>query len=150
MENRYETFTTLILNIYRRIQKIKNAEMESVGLKGKQVQVLFALYNLKGGANAKTLGNICTQDKGALSRTIGELEKLGLVFVDEDDGKKYKNLIKLTAKGKKAAKFVAEKIDGVLELSSDGVSEKERDKMYKSLAIISQNLNKLCEKYDEK
>ena len=46
MENRYKTFTNLIVHISRSIQKIKNEEMSLLGFKGTQVQCLFSLYSL--------------------------------------------------------------------------------------------------------
>ena len=47
MEQRYTTFSLLLINISRCVQKIKNVEMAALGLKGKQVQCLFGLYNYK-------------------------------------------------------------------------------------------------------
>jgi len=35
----------------------------------------------------------------------------------------------------------------VLEISSQGLTDKERLIMYKSLAVVSRNLEKLCEEY---
>lgn len=147
MENRYEIFTGLIMNIFRCIQKIKNVEMEEFGLKGKQVQCLFALYNSEHGATATELREMCGEDKGAMSRTVKELEICGLLFVDETENKKYKNPIKLTEDGKKIANAIAEKISEVLKVGSQGVGEQDREKLYETLTQISNNLSKICENY---
>ncbi|MGN1259102.1 MAG: MarR family winged helix-turn-helix transcriptional regulator [Christensenellales bacterium] len=150
MEERYKIFTGLILNISRCIQKIKNAEMAALGLKGKQVQCLFSLYNLSDGASLTELCDVCYEDKGAMSRTIKELIEKQLVFVDEKNTQKYRNPIKLTEKGKEYAKQVSNKISNMLEAGSFGITEMERNNLYKTLALISDNLNKICENYGDK
>ncbi len=149
MENRYDKFTSLITNINRNIQKIKNVEMERLGLKGKQVQVMFNLFNLKEGASSTELCSLCGEDKGAISRTIKELEEGGYVFVDESPLKKYKNPIKLTKKGVEIGEIVSEKIDKYFNLGRKGVNEKDIDKFYAMLTMISNNLDEICENYDK-
>ncbi len=150
MEQRYDIFTGLILNISRCIQKIKNEEMSEFGYKGKQVQCLFTLYNLDGGASLTELCERCGEDKGAMSRTIKELFNLDLIFVEEKNMKKYRNPIKLTDKGESFAKIVADKISKMMNLASIGISEKDREILYKSLFCISKNLTKICENYGGK
>jgi len=147
MEQRYKAFSGLILNISRCIQKIKNTEMAAFGLKGKQVQCLFSLFNLDDGASLKELCEICDEDKGALSRTIKELSDQNLVYVDEKSTQKYRNPIKLTEKGKKVSKVVSDKISDMLMLGSDGVTDEERENLYSTLERISNNLTKICKNY---
>ena len=150
MEQRYKTFTGLILNISRCIQKIKNVEMSNLGLKGKQVQCLFLLYELDNGACLTELCELCEEDKGAMSRTIKELSEKDLLFVDEKNKQKYRNKIKLTEHGKKYAKIISDKISTMLEIGSAGILQDERENLYKTLTQISENLSKICEKYGEK
>ncbi len=150
MEQRYDLFTGLILNISRCIQKIKNTEMSAFGYKGKQVQCLFTLYNCHGGASLKELCERCDEDKGAMSRTIKELVENDLVFVEEKNEQKYKNPVKLTEKGKSFAKIVSDRISQMLDAASVGISDKEREVLYKSLGCISGNLTKICENYGVK
>ncbi len=149
MEQRYKIFSGLILNISRCIQKIKNTEMATFGLKGKQVQCLFSLYSMDDGASLKELCDICDEDKGAMSRTIKELSEKELVFVDEKSTQKYRNPIKLTENGKKIAKVVVDKISYMLMLGSDGVSNEERENLYITLTRISDNLTKICDNYGD-
>lgn len=150
MEDRYKTFTGLITNISRCIQKIKNGEMEALGFKGKQVQCLFALYTTSGGATSTELSEICGEDKGMLSRTIKELIEQGLVYVDEQKNQKYRNPLKLTQKGTEIAKTIADKISKMLDEGSAGISQANRENMYRCLSQISKNLTKICENYADK
>ena len=150
MKQRYQTFTNLILNISRCIQKIKNEEMAALGLKGKQVQCLFFLYNMPDGATPTELCELCDEDKGAMSRTIKELTKKGLVCVDEQSEHKYRNPLKLTPDGKFVAKVVTDKIGTMVAKGADGVSEAERDTFYSTLTRVADNLTKICENYGGK
>ncbi len=148
MEQRYTTFSLLLINISRCVQKIKNAEMATLGLKGKQVQCLFGLYLCEEGVSLTKLGQMCGEDKGMMSRTIKELTEEGLVYVDVKSNRKYKNPIRLTEKGERIAGIVAEKISVLLEEGSSGITEDERTQLYHSLGIISDNLIEICKRYD--
>ena len=147
MEQRYATFSSLLINISRCVQKIKNIEMAALGLKGKQVQCLFGLYNCAEGVSLTRLGEMCGEDKGMMSRTVKELVGEGLVYVDAEHGRKYKNPVRLTEKGERIAGIVAEKISAILEEGGAGISDGERAQLYRSLGIISENLTEICNKY---
>lgn len=148
MEQRYTTFSLLLINISRCVQRIKNVEMAALGLKGRQVQCLFALYHCPEGESLTKLGELCGEDKGMMSRTVKELIEEGLVYVDTERGRKYKNPIRLTERGGQIAGIVAEKISAILEEGSDGLSDEERAQLYRSLGVISNNLTNICKKYD--
>lgn len=150
MEKRYEKFTSLIARISRSIQKIKNEEMSHYGLKGKQVQCLFALYNCDGGLSLTKLCDLCGEDKGAMSRTVKELTLANFVYTEECDDKKYRNPIKLTDKGQKIAGDIAQEIDKMITRGSEGINEVQRENMYATLTQISNNLAQICDNYGGK
>lgn len=147
MEQRFETFTSLIADISRYVQKIKYEEMATHGCKGSQVQCIFALHRLPNGASLTTLCDVCGMDKGMMSRTLKGLVDKELVYVEEQKNHKYRNPYKLTEKGKEVADFVSGKIDEVLLSVSVGVSEEDRETMYRTLTQISANLNEICSSY---
>ena len=123
--------------------------MLALGLKGKQVQCLFALYNLPDGASLTELCTLCDSDKGAMSRTIKELTAKGLVYVDEKSTQKYRNPIKLTAHGQAAGKVVCDKISSILATVSAEITPAERETLYQTLTQIADNLTQICENYGE-
>ena len=141
MESRFGRFTSLLIGISRGIQKIKNVEMEKLGLKGKQAVALFQLY-CSGGLTASQLCAACDEDKAATSRVVKELETAGFVFVENGGQKKYRNKIKLTQKGEELAKVVAEKIESMVEIA--GLDEKAREQLYEMLEKILTNIKKIC------
>ncbi|MCH5350992.1 MAG: winged helix-turn-helix transcriptional regulator [Clostridiales bacterium] len=149
MEQRYETFTLLVLNLSRCVQKIKNKEVESLGLKGTHVQCLFTLFNSDKGASLTELCSICGEDKGMMSRTLKELTAKGLVYIDEQENKKYRNPYKLTELGTESAKIVSEKVSRILDLVAVGVTEEDRVKMYDTLSHICNTLTEFCKSYKD-
>ncbi len=150
MEQRYSTFSLLLINISRCVQKIKNIEMAAFGLRGRQVQCLFWLYNCPDGESLTKLGEMCGEDKGMMSRTVKELTRERLVYLDDNSERKYKNPIRLTEKGKGIARLVAEKISAIFKQCGAGISDDERTLLYHSLGIISENLTEICEDYVRK
>ena len=151
MISRYSRFTTLISNINRTINHIKTEEMMQFGLKSFHVSCLYYINKFEDGLTATELCNLCEEDKGAISRSIDYLEKDGYVkYICDDSKKKYRAKILLTAKGKDIADRLDSITNKAVDIGSDGLSDNDRDCLYKCLDIISNNLNKYCEKQRRK
>lgn len=147
MEQRFQTFTVLITNVYRSIHKIKTEEMAEFALKSSHVSCLYYLY-LKNSLTAKELCDICEEDKANISRSIKYLEENGFLCCGEKRQKRYQSPLSLTEKGRTIGKRIAERIDSILKSASDGLNEEQRANFYNSLALISGNLQKICDAYD--
>ena len=145
MENRFKMFTVLTSKINRCIRKIKTEEMAEFDLKSTHVSCLYYLYS-ENTLTAKELCDICDEDKAAISRSLEYLENNGYLKCESKTVKRYKSPIELTEKGKIIAYKISEKIELILEEASIGLSEENRVIFYKSLSLISENLEKLCEK----
>ena len=145
MENRFKMFTVLTSKINRCIRKIKTEEMAEFDLKSTHVSCLYYLYS-ENTLTAKELCDICDEDKAAISRSLEYLENNGYLKCESKTFKRYKSPIELTEKGKIIAYKISEKIEQILEEASIGLSEENRVIFYKSLSLISENLEKLCEK----
>lgn len=142
MQERFETFTVLINRIGRNIRKIKNQEMVEYNLRSSHVSCLYYLYT-SGGATATDLCERCEEDKATISRALDFLEKNGFLTCNSKCAKRYKSPLYLTDKGRNVAEKIAEKINGVLDTVSVGLTEEERIVFYKSLATISESLDAL-------
>lgn len=140
MEERFENFTAYITKIYRSIKKIKELEIKELDLKAQQVMSIFYLGKYKTLTSTK-LSEICFEDRAQTSRNIALLKERGLVRVDEISGKKnYLTDISLTDEGIIAFYYVKKKVEEVLDISNKGLSKYELETFYKSLKIISNNL----------
>ena len=147
MEERFRTFTVLITKISRDIRRIKTGEMQEFGLGNTHVSCLYYLYK-ESLLSAKELMDICLEDKASLSRAISYLEKNGYLECDSNLKKRYNSAFKLTEKGFLVAEKIANKIDNILDVASEGLSEEDRRSMYLGLSLISENLDNYCNKYE--
>lgn len=144
MEHRFETFTVLITKISRSIRKIKNLEMAEYGLRSAHISCLYYLYG-ETDLTATDLCERCEEDKATISRALDYLESNGYITCESKSAKRYKSPLLLTEKGKEVSRQIAEKINRVLDEVSAGLSEAERVSFYRSLSIISNQLEQVCE-----
>jgi DNA-binding MarR family transcriptional regulator len=148
MQERFQTFTVLIARLNRCIRKIKTEEMAEFNLKSPHVSCLYYLYKADS-LTAKELCDICEEDKANISRSIEFLEKNGYLVCRPMPEKRYKSPLVLTEKGRAAGEHIVRKIDAILASVSEGVPEDQREIMYRSLSVICDNLQKICDAYDE-
>lgn len=142
MEERFETFTVLIAKISRSIRRIKNQEMADYNLKSPHISCLYYLY-LTEGLTATELCERCEEDKASISRSLDYLESNGFIFCESKTAKRYKSPLLLTEKGCEAGKRIADKIAGILDEVSVGLTEEERLSFYRSLTFISDSLDSI-------
>lgn len=140
---RFETFTVLINRISRNIRKIKNQEMAEYDLRSPHISCLYYLYSSEG-LTATELCELCEEDKATISRSLDFLEKNGYLTREPKGERRYKSPLILTEEGKVVGKKVADKIDHVLDEVSVGLTNEERAAFYRSLSIISENLDAIA------
>lgn len=146
MEQRFETFTVLMNRISRNIRKIKNHEMAEHDLRSAHISCLYYLYSAKN-LTATDLCEKCEEDKATISRALDYLETNGYLTCESKSTKRYKSPLVLTEKGIAVSKQIADKVNAVLDEVSIGLTEEERITFYRSLSIISKQLDTLVEKY---
>lgn len=149
MQQRFRTFTLLNAQISRCLRRIKTEEMADIKLKSGHVSCLHYLYEI-GPMTAKELCEVCEEDKANISRSMEYLEKNGYLIPDPEETGRYKRRYILTEKGVEAAALLDEKIERMLALAGEGVSEEDRLIMYATLTKISANLQRICDEYDNK
>ena len=148
MIERFETFTVLLNRINRNIRKIKNEEMAHYELRSPHVSCLYYLYISKE-LTSKDLCEHCEEDKATISRSLDYLEKNNYIICKSDSKKRYNAPFELTERGMRAGKRIADKIAAVLDEISTGISEQDRAVFYRSLNIISENIEKVAKSYDK-
>ena len=148
MNERYETFTLLIAKISRNIRRIKNQEMADYGLRSAHITCLYYLY-LDNGLTATDLCDRCEEDKATVSRALVHLEQEGYLAAESKTSTRYKTPLLLTEKGRIVGQKIAEKINRVLDEISGGLTEEERLSFYRSLTIISHELDLVAKRREE-
>lgn len=137
MGDRFENFTFLIDKLSKIIQKIKNIEMKEYGLKAVHVMCIYHLSQTNDGLTNKELVNLTLEDKAAISRALIVLKEGNIIDYEQN---KYNGKIKLTDYGRDVAKFIHKKTSLALEAGGVGLSEEERNILYKTLGLIQVNL----------
>ena len=146
MDERFETFTVLLNRINRNIRKIKNEEMKNYELRSPHISCLYYLYVSKE-LTAKDLCERCEEDKATISRSLDYLEKNGYLICKSESKKRYNAPFELTERGMRAGKRIADKITTVLDEISTGISDEDRAVFYRSLNVISENIDKVAKSY---
>ena len=144
MLGRYEVFSAAVSSMYHDIQKIERVEMARFGLKGPHAQCMLALSRYPAGLTSSQLCEICDKDKAAISRTISELEEVGMVFRQDRNGNRYRAPVMLTPQGILAAQSVAERARLAVEQAGMGLDENQRQVFYQVLSLIAGNLHTIC------
>ncbi|MGI6029032.1 MAG: MarR family winged helix-turn-helix transcriptional regulator [Candidatus Heteroscillospira sp.] len=137
---RFETFVGSVTELYRLIQRIKNLEMSRLGLSGRHVMCLNYLKKHPDGLTAGELCALCGEDKAAVSRTLSELRERELV----QGGAGYRAPIRLTGGGMRLAETVGSISDEVVEAGGAGLTDGQREDLYRSMDIICENLRRYC------
>ncbi len=148
MQERFQTFTILIARLNRCIRKIKTEEMAELDLKSPHVSCLYYLYKADS-LTSKELCDICEEDKANISRSIEFLEKNGYIVSRSKTEKRYKSPLVLTEKGRMTGEHIVRKIDALLDAIGKGVPEADREIMYRSLSVICEILQKICDAYED-
>ena len=146
MIDRFEQFTGAIASIYKSIVKIERAELAQYGLKAPHTQCLLTLKQYPEGITAARLCEICDRDKAAISRTVAELEELGLVRREDPNGKRYRSCLKLTPQGTQTAQHVNELVYAAVTQASAGYDARQREVFISVLSMIAENLQDICRK----
>ena len=145
MVTRFEHFASSVASIHRSIQKIERVEMAKYGLKGPHAQVLLAMSRFPEGVTSGELVKLCDKDKAAISRTVAELEREGMVDRMGKNGNFYRAALLLTDRGREAAEHVAIRAKQAVEAASNGLSDGNRRVLYAAMELIASHLQNICD-----
>ena len=145
MLDRFARFSLAISNIHRYWHKLAAEEMEKYELNSPHAIYLNTLYCYPDGITAAKLSELCGKDKADVSRMVSILEGKALVQRDTTAGNRYRAKLILTEEGKEAALHVRSRAVLAVELAGAGLSDEDREIFYRSLELITGNLQALCE-----
>ena len=143
MLDRFARFSLAISNIHRCWHKLAAEEMAKYNLNSPHAIYLNTLYCYPEGITAAKLSELSGKDKADVSRMVSILENNGLVQRDTSAGNRYRARLILTEEGKEAALHVRSRAVLAVELAGAGLSDEDREVFYRSLELISGNLQTL-------
>ena len=143
MLNRFARFSLAISEIDRCWHKLAAEEMAKYDLNSPHAVYLTTLYNFPEGITAAKLGELCCKNKADVSRMVTILEKKGLVRKEAVGGNLYRAKLLLTDDGKLAAEHVQVRAALAVELAGSGMTDTDRETVYRCLEQITVNLQTL-------
>lgn len=147
MKERFEGFVSLISNIHKNIQKVKQNKMKEFGLSGNHVMCMVFLAEYPEGLTPTKLCQLISVDKAATSRALSELLEKGYVcYPDAEGQKKYRTPVLLTDSGKEITKQMDAIIYDVVDEIGGELTAEDRSCMYNALDVINKNLEQLARK----
>lgn len=142
-ETRFEDFVGIISALGKEIQRIKAAEAKRLGFRGSDVMCLYYLTKYPEGLTASELARLADVSRAAMSRTVSHLAGEGLVEVgdaEDGDSTRYRAPIRLTDRGREAARPLHDIIHRVLDEAGGELAARQRLQMYDSLNHILEKL----------
>ena len=140
MVDRFERFSFAISEISRYWHKITADEMEKYGLKGPHSVYLTTMYRYPEGVTAPQLCELCGKDKSDVSRAMSLMEQKGLVERQSVSCDARLKKIVLTEKSKAISHLMAEDMNLVDGILTDGFSAEEKEALYNYLERMKKNL----------
>lgn len=144
MLERFEAFTLTINEIQRCWNKIAAEGMSFCGLKGSYAVYLIAMHRRPDGITAAQLCTACGRDKADVSRAVAVLESKGFLTKESGTGNLYRAKLILTEQGVELTKNILEKVSAAEKIAGEGLSDADRETLYRSLEVIKKNMQNLA------
>ena len=143
-DDRFIRFSHATESVLKAITRYKNDCLGRYGLSGMHLMPMICLA--RSGADGLTPGDLvrlCAVDKALVSRTTGELKRLGYLSVD---GGRYNARVSLSARGAEVAEDIYRMLKDAVAQITAGVSDGEVETFYAVLERFSGNLNAMNQK----
>lgn len=137
----FEAFSEYIVEMNRYLQRIKEMEMNKLGLHAKHTMCLYYLGKHPEGLTPSELTRLCCEDKAAVSRTLAQLENSGLIVREIPEHKRaYRTVYNLTESGQATVKSLNDRVEAALAGCCIDMADGKREEFYASLKNILDNL----------
>ena len=155
-DNRFIRFSLATESVLKAITKYKNDCLARFGLRGMHLMTMVCLYraaskrfvgNGSGDGSAEDsapdgltpgeLSRLCAVDKAFVSRTTGELKRMGFL---EISGGRYNARVFLTEAGQRVTEEIYAMMNDAVARITDGVSPAEVEMFYSVLDRFGKNL----------
>ena len=143
--NRFEIFSTSILQLIRAVQQMKAQKMAQYDLKSTNALCLCQLLESGEGLSAAELSRQGEIDKAQVSRCMAELTARGFVYRNDQDGRRYKQKYCLTAEGEAVATDVASELGKIQDAVQKDLTPEELSAFFDTLAQLCRNFEELLD-----
>ena len=157
-QERFEEFVGTIAAIEKEIQRIRAAECAKLGIRGADLMCLYHLRASAAGLTAAELARRSGVTRAAVSRSLGNLEREGLVRIgampkarpdareasDKGGGaSRYRAPVRLTEQGEARMSEAEHAIARVVGQVTPALGDNERSLLYRSLVSVLARLREV-------
>lgn len=145
-DDRFIRFSLATESVLKAITKYKNDCLDRYGLRGMHLMTMVCLF--RSGAEGLTPGDLarlCAVDKAFVSRTTGELRRLGYLSVD---GGRYNARVSLSERGRAVTGEIYRMLNEAVARITEGVSDGDVETFYGVLDRFGKNLDAMNHKTD--
>ena len=137
----FETFSNLLNNTTKSLDKLKTKGMEEYGLSGTHTLCLRQLYDCPEGLTRTELSSRLCVDRAQMTRVIAQLLEKG--FVDQTEHSSiYRRKCVLTEKGRNATTEINQLVEKINRFVSGDIPEERLQIFYETFWEISENLKR--------
>lgn len=138
-DDRFIRFSHATESVLKAITRYKNECLSRYGLRGMHLMTMVCLFRSgDSGLTPGDLSRICAVDRAFVSRTTGDLIRLGYLTVD---GGRYNARISLSERGAAVTAEIYRMLNDAVARITDGVSDEEVETFYAVLNRFGKNLN---------
>lgn len=138
-DDRFIRFSHATESVLKAITRYKNECLSRYGLRGMHLMTMVCLFRSgESGLTPGDLSRICAVDRAFVSRTTGDLIRLGYLTVD---GGRYNARISLSERGAAVTAEIYRMLNDAVARITDGVSDDEVETFYAVLDRFGKNLN---------
>ena len=140
-DDRFIRFSHATESVLKAITRYKNECLSRYGLCGMHLMTMICLFRSgEEGLTPGDLSRICAVDRAFVSRTTGELKRLGYLTVD---GGRYNAKVSLSKRGAAVTAEIYRMLNDAVARITDGVSDGEVETFYAVLDRFGKNLGRL-------
>ena len=140
-DDRFIRFSLATEAVLKAITKYKNDCLDRYGLRGMHLMTMVCLFRSgDGGLTSGDLSRLCAVDKAFVSRTTGELKRLGYLSVD---GGRYNARVSLSERGREVTAEIYRMLNDAVARITDGVPAGDVETFYGVLARFGKNLEEM-------
>ena len=143
-DDRFIRFSHATESVLKAITRYKNDCLARYGLRGMHLMTMVCLF--RSGADGLTpgeLARLCGVDKAFVSRTTGELRRLGYLSVD---GGRYNARVSLSERGRAVTGEIYRMLNEAVARITEGISAGDVETFYGVLARFGKNLDAMNHK----
>ena len=137
-DDRFIRFSHATESVLKAITRYKNDCLDRYGLRGMHLMTMVCLFRADGGLTPGDLARLCAVDKAFVSRTTGELKRLGYLSVD---GGRYNARVSLSERGREVTAEIYRMLNDAVKRITAGVSASDVETFYAVLERFGENLN---------